>query len=89
MKKGLIFGGIALVMGVGAYLWYKNTLKKIKEETTPDKAPDNSATVYDKQGVVIQATQQTLDQLSGKESHNYGSRGITSTSFGNQTKYGA
>jgi hypothetical protein len=84
MKKGLIFGGIALVIGVGAYLWYKNTLKKIKEETAPDKAPDNSAIVYDKKGVVINNT------VVGRESHSVGDATFTRTdAWKNNLPFGA
>jgi hypothetical protein len=62
MKKALIFGGAALVVGVGAYLWYKNSLKKISDEFTPkEQATSDSAVVYSKKNLEVKDTSGGID----------------------------
>lgn len=90
MKKGLIFGGLALVIGVGAYMWYKNSLKKISEEFKPSADTKTGSSTAFKKGIEDKlALGISTNQIAITESHNYGSKGITSTSFGNKTQYGA
>ena len=93
MKKGLIFGGIALVIGVGAYLWYKNSLKKISEEFKPsvDTKPDTTTAfkkgIEDKLALGISTNQIAIAEAQMNRLNQRG--GITPTSFGKETQYGA
>lgn len=75
-NKTLIFGGAALVIGVGAYLWYKNSLKKISEEFKPSVQPVvDSKQAY--ANTIKKITEDKLalavstNQLAMADSHNY------------------
>jgi len=95
MKKGLIFGGIALVIGVGAYLWYKNSLKNISEEAKseidsipkPDTTPAFKKGIEDKLALGISTNQLAIAESKMNRINERG--GITPTSFGSSTRYGA
>ena len=92
MKKGLIFGGIALVVGIGAYMWYKNSLKKISEEFTPadtkiDTTPAFKKGIEDKLALGISTNQIAIAEAQMNRLNQRG--GITPTSFGKETQYGA
>lgn len=79
-NKFLIFGGAALVIGVGAYLWYKNSLKKIEEEFKPSVEPIVDSVVDSKQAYADTLKKRIEDklalavstnQLALADSHNY------------------
>jgi hypothetical protein len=96
MKKGLIFGGIALVIGVGAYLWYKNSLKKISEEFKPsvdpivdskqDYANALRKSIEDKLALAV-----STNQLAMAEPHTYdkGAESWKAVDFNSKNPYGA
>jgi hypothetical protein len=75
-NKFLIFGGAALVIGVGAYLWYKNSMKKISEEFKPSVEPvvDSKQAYADtikKRMEDKLALALSTNQLALADSHNY------------------
>lgn len=63
-NKFLIFGGAALVIGVGAYLWYKNSLKKIEEEFKPSVEPVVDSVVDSKQAYADSLKKRIEDKLA-------------------------
>jgi hypothetical protein len=99
-NKFLIFGGAALVIGVGAYLWYKNSLKKISEEFKPSVEPVVDSIVDSKQAYADTIKRRVEDklalavstnQLAMAEPHNYnqGAESWKAVDFNSKNPYGA
>ena len=95
-NKFLIFGGAALVIGVGAYLWYKNSMKKISEEFKPSVEPvvDSKQAYADtikKRMEDKLALALSTNQLALADSHNYTNKeeSFKAVDFNIGNKYGA
>jgi hypothetical protein len=97
-NKFLIFGGAALLIGagVGAYLWYKKSLKNVSEESKPSVEP----IVDSKQAISNSIKKQMEDklalavstnQLAMAEPHNYnqGAESWQPSAFNSNNPYGA
>lgn len=82
MKKGLIFGGIALAVIGGAYIWYKNSLKKISEDFKPEVKPTTTGTKTAKQiseeqlALALSTNQKAFADPNNYARQNYGSLAV-------------
>jgi hypothetical protein len=101
-NKFLIFGGAALLIGagVGAYLWYKKSLKNVSEESKPSVEPIVDSIVDSKQAYADTIKRRVEDklalavstnQLAMAEPHNYnqGAESWQPSAFNSNNPYGA
>lgn len=97
-NKFLIFGGAALLIGagVGAYLWYKKSLKNVSEESKQSVEP-----MVDSKQAIANSIKKSMEdklalaistnQLAMVEPHNYnqGAESWKPVAFDSKNPYGA